>query len=166
MRYQTLVKSIKTISDSHKADPTFVTGLESDINPSDNTKYPVTFLPPPKFSEPASNETIASNTTWAIHLEVQELLSDTSSVDQKQEALDRTREILRDIYFRFILKYGFDGETVTVNNVSEETDFIVATAPEFAPFISIGDNITGWQVDFAIQEGVNNDLCHLDDVFS
>tara|TARA_R100001244_G_C5149744_1_gene129458 strand:- start:551 stop:1051 length:501 start_codon:yes stop_codon:yes gene_type:complete len=166
MRYQTLIQAIKEVSDSHKADPTFVTGLESDINPSDSTKYPVTFLPPPKFGEPVSSETIASNTTWTIHLESQELLSDTSSTDQKQEALDRTREILRDIYFRFVLKYGYDGETVTVNNVSEETDFIVSTAPEFAPFISIGDNITGWQVDFSIQEGVNNDLCHLDDVFS
>jgi len=166
MRYQTLIQAIKDTSDAHKADPTFATGLESDINPSDSTQYPVTFLPPPKFSEPASTESIASNTVWTIHLEVQELLSDTSTADQKQEALDRTSEILRDIYFRFILKYGYDGETVEVNNVSEALDFTVSTAPEFAPFMSLGDNITGWQVDFAIQEGVNNDLCHLDDVFS
>lgn len=165
MRYQTIIKAIKDTSNAHQADLTFVTGLETAID-VDNAKYPVTFLAPPRFTESLNIETLSLNTVWTIHLEVQELLSNDSSVDQKQEALDRTRELLRDVFYRFIVKYGIDGETVTVNNLSEKTDFTLSSAVEFAPFVDIGHNITGWQVDFSIQEGGNADLCHLDDVFS
>ena len=109
MRYQTLVQAINDISDAHNADPSFATGLESDINPNDDSLYPLTFLPPPKFSEIALTESMSSNTIWTMHIEVQEVLSTESTTQQKQEALDRTREILRDIYFQFVLVYGYDG---------------------------------------------------------
>lgn len=165
MRYQTLVQELKEVAESHNANETFFSGQEADINPSNNTRYPVVFLVPPKFSEQANNESLSSNTVWTIHMEAQELLSESSTTDQKSEALDRTREILRDVYFQFVLD-GMDDKSITVNNVTEILDFSVSTAPEFAPFVDIGDNITGWQVDFAIQEGTNDNLCHLPDVFS
>lgn len=166
MRYQSIIQAIKEITESHKASLTFASGLESDIDPASATNYPLIFLPPPSFTEPQSIDSISSNTIWRLHLESHEILSDTSTTDQKQEALDRTREYLRDVYYKFILDYGFDVKSVTVNNLTEELDFKLTAASEFSPFIQIGDGITGWQVDFTIQEGINNNLCHLTDVFN
>ena len=165
MRYQTIIQAIKERSESHKANESFATGLESDKDAADNTKYPLIFLPPPSFEETASIESLSSNTIWSIHLEVQEQLSDESTADQKQEALDRTREILKDIYFQFVID-GLDCREITFNNVTENLDFNLSSTSPFQPFMDLGNNITGWMVDFSIQEADSKSLCNLSDVFA
>tara|TARA_R100001244_G_C5160731_1_gene130971 strand:- start:818 stop:1315 length:498 start_codon:yes stop_codon:yes gene_type:complete len=165
MRYQTIIEGIKLIVESHKSDLTFFSGLESDKDPANNVHYPLIFLPPPIPTEPLTLESISSNTKWLLHIESQELLSNDSTTQQKQEALDRTREYLRDVYYKFILN-GFDITSVTFNNVTEDLDFKLDTEAPFQAFIDINDGVTGWMVDFTIQESDNNNLCHLDDVFN
>jgi hypothetical protein len=165
MRYQTITEALKLLAISHKANESFATGLESDKDAADNTKYPLIFLPPPSLDGALNLESFSSNSVWNIHLEVQEQLSDESTADEKQESLDRTLEILRDVYYQFILD-GSDTKNITVNNLTETIDFELSTTSPFKPFITIGDGITGWMVDFSIQESNSNDLCHLSDVFT
>jgi len=165
MRYQTIVEGIRDIAESHKSIETFATGLESDIDPSASTLYPLIFLAPPTPTAPLTQDSIGSNESWTVHLEAQEIISDASTTQQKEEALDRTLEYLRDVYYKFILN-GFDVTSVTVNNKTENLDFRVTTESPFQPFIQINDGVTGWMVDFTIQEGNNSTLCHLDDVFN
>lgn len=165
MRLQTILEGVKNIVESHKSSLTFVTGLESDINPSNKTHYPLIFLSPPRFSETGNVASLGSNTTWELHLESQELLSTGSSAQQKQEALDRTREYLRDVFLKFALD-GYDVTPVTFNNLTEDLDFNLLDSAPFAAFIDLNDNVTGWQVDFKIQESGNNSVCHINDIFN
>lgn len=164
MRYNILQQALKEIVESHKAEITFVTGLETDIN-TENVRYPVVFLQPPAFDMPF-NDGVVGNDIWSIHLESQEQISDASTTEEKQEALDRTREYLRDIVLEFTYTYGNDGKSVTVDNITEVMDFIVIETTAFVPFVDLGDNITGWMVDFKIQEGDYDTLCHLTDIFN
>lgn len=164
MRYQTILQAVKEVADSHKANQSFVTGLESDID-VENAQYPLIFMPPPSFEESENTQSLSSNTIWNLHIESQELLSTESTLQQKNEALDRTREILRDVYFKLVLN-GMDSESITFNNVTEVLDFTVTKSSPFSPFVDLGNNMTGWFVDFSIQENNNNDLCNLSDVFA
>lgn len=165
MRYQTLQAAIKEITLAHDADLIPFTGLESDLDPSRKLHYPCIVFTPPSFDLDLTNETNNNFTKWKIHLESRELMSTSSSVDEKNIALDRTREYLKDVVLQFVLVYG-DEKEVTHNNLTETLDFKVTTQPVFLPFIDISDGITGWQVDFEITEGLYNDICHLDDIFS
>jgi len=163
MRYAIIQQAIKEITGSHKSGLTFVTGLEEDIE-AGSIQYPIIFLQPPSFTMPLFKDEAGAD-SWNIHLESQEQLQAGTSAAEKQEALDRTREYLRDIVLKFVYLYGVDGATVTVNNLTEALDFETTSTAPFLPFIDIGENITGWQVDFTIREGNQADLCHLNDVF-
>ncbi len=163
MRYAILQQAIKEITESHKSGLTFVTGLEEDIE-AGSIQYPIVFLQPPSFTMPLFKDEVGAD-SWNIHLETQEQLQPGASTAEKQEALDRTREYLRDIVLKFVYLYGVDGATVTVNNLTEVLDFETTTTAPALPFIDIDENITGWQVDFTIQDGKQADLCHLSDVF-
>lgn len=163
MRYSIIQQAFKEITESHKSGLTFVTGLEEDIDLG-AIQYPLVFLQPPSFEMPLLTDTIGAD-TWRVHLETQEQLSAGTSTDNKQAALDRTREYLRDILLNFVYNYGVNNKSVTAGNLTEVLDFeVVGTAPAL-PFISLDDNITGWQVDFTIRENSQADLCHLNDVF-
>lgn len=164
MRYAILQQAIKEITESHKANLTFVTGLESDID-TESEQYPIIFLQPPSSILTLASDTVGSD-TWQIHLEAQEMLDPESSVSQKQEALDRTREYLKDIVHQFVYTYGQDGKTVTIENTTETLDFKAVTTGQLTPFIDLGDNISGHLVDFSIQEEGQANLCHLNDVFN
>ena len=163
MRFSIIQQALKEIVGSHKSNITFVTGLEDDIEMG-SIQYPVVFLQPPSFSMPLLNDT-PGNDSWNIHLEAQEQLSDSSSAQQKNEALDRTREYLRDIVLKFVYDYGVNGATVTVDNLSDTLDFEVLNPAPVLPFIDLDDNLTGWQIDFTIRENRQSNLCHLDDIF-
>lgn len=163
MRYAILQQAIKEITESHKSGLTFVTGLEEDKNIG-SVQYPIIFLSPPAFTMPLFKEQIGSD-SWVVHLESQELLQESTSVEVKQAALDRTREYLRDIVLKFVYNYGVNSQSVTVDNLTEVLDFEVVGEAPFLPFIDIDDNITGWQVDFTIRENTQEDLCHLTDIF-
>ena len=165
MRLQTITEGMKVIAESHKSSLTFFTGLESDIDSANNNHYPIIFFSPPRFIESGSIESLGSNTVWELHLESQELLSAGSTTQQKQEALDRTREYLRDVFLKFALS-GYDVTPVTFNNLTENLDFNLLDPSPFAPFIDINDNVTGWQVDFKIQESNSNPVCHINDIFN
>lgn len=165
MRYQTLQQAFKEITEAHDASLKYFTGLESDLDPSNRKHYPCLVFTPPGFNINLDNENNNNFNVWQIHLESRELMSTTSSVDEKNIALDRTREYLKDIVLRFVLTYG-DNREVTKNNLTETLNFRVTTQPVFLPFIDISDGVTGWQVDFEITEGLYDDICHLDDIFS
>jgi len=165
MRYQTLQQAINEIVSAHKADLTFFTGLESDFDPANNVHYPAIVFTPPAFTMPFPDGTVGMD-TWTLHIESQEQLSDSSTTAQKQEALDRTREYLRDIVLEFVYNYGYENKAVSYGNITENLDFVVTEVAAFSPFIDINDGITGWQVDLTIQEGDYDTLCHLSDIFS
>ncbi len=163
MRYSIIQQAFKEITESHKSNITFVTGLEEDIDMG-SIQYPLLFLQPPAFSMPLLTDSIGSD-TWKIHLETQEQMQGSASTNSKQQALDRTREYLRDIVLNFVYNYGVNNKSVTVGNLTETLDFEVVGVAESSPFISLDDNITGWQIDFAIRENKHEDLCHLNDIF-
>lgn len=166
MRYQTLQQAIKEITESHQADITYYTGLEQDFDPANDVNYPALVFTPPAFNLNLDNETDQANKTWKLHFETMELLSTESTTAEKNEALDRTGEYLKDIVLEFWITYGTESKTVTVNNITEALDFVITSQPIFAPFIDLGDNVTGWQVDLEITEQLKEDLCHLPDIFS
>jgi len=165
MRYQTLQQAFKEITLAHDADLKYFTGLESDLDPSRKLHYPCLVFTPPGFALNLENETNNNFNRWKIHLETRELLSTTSSVDEKNIALDRTREYLKDIVLQFVLVYG-DNKEVSKNNVTETLNFKTTVQPEFLPMLDKSDGIAGWQTDFEITEGLYNDICHLSDIFS
>ena len=165
MRYQTLQQAIQDITESHDSDIQFYSGLESEFDLGNDIQYPALIFTPPSFDLSLDNDTDQANKTWKIHLEVQELLSTETSTTEKQEALDRTAEYLKDIVLRFWITYGYENKTVTKNNVTETLDFVVSSISSFIPFIDEGDSVTGWMVDVEIQEGLKEDLCHLPDIF-
>jgi hypothetical protein len=164
MRYQTLQQAFKEIAAAHDADLKYFTGLESDLDPSNKLHYPCLVFTPPSFDMSLDTETNSNYNKWKIHLETRELMSTTSSVDEKNIALDRTREYLKDIILEFVVNYGDDKE-ITKNNLTETLNFHITTQPVFLPFIDISDGVTGWQVDFEITESLYNDICQLADIF-
>ena len=166
MRYQTLQQAIEDITEAHQSDIQFFSGLESDHDTANDINYPALVFTPPAFDLNLDNETDQANKTWKIHLEAQELLSDQSTTEQKQEALDRTAEYLKDIVLEFWITYGYENKTVTKNNITETLDFVISSQPVFLAFIDVNDGVTGWMVDFEITEGLKEDLCHLPDIFS
>jgi len=165
MRYQTITQAFKEIVESHKAGIRFFTGLESEAVTDNNENYPLVVLVPTDFTLSLDNSLKDNNKTWNIELQVQELLSDQSTVQEKNEALDRTGEYLKDIVLQFVTVYGDDYD-VTYGNITETLDFVTESQPAFVPFIDEGDGVTGWQVTFSIKEGVNQDMCHLPDMFN
>ena len=166
MRYQTLIQAVQDIAESHAADLTFFNGLESDFDPASGTDYPALVMTPSPALLELGNEPAQASKTWKIHLEVYEQISDTASVTDKNEALDRTHEYLKDVILQLFFEYGYENKEVTVNNVTETLDFTITVNPELIPFIGEGDNLTGWYADFEIKEGLYEDLCHLPDIFN
>ena len=166
MRYQTLQKAIEDITLAHQADIKFYSGLKSGFDPVNDVQYPALIFVPPSFDMSLDNETDQANKTWKIHLEVWELMSTESSDEQNEIAFDRTCEYIKDIVLRFWTAYGELDTEVTVNNVTNTLDFVVTSQPAFVGFQDVGDGVTGWVVDFEIQEGLKEDLCHLPDIFS
>jgi hypothetical protein len=166
MRYQTLQQAIQDITESHDSDIQFYSGLESEFDVANDIQYPALIFTPPSFDMSLDLDTDQANKTWKIHLEAQELISSEASTAEKQEALDRTGEYIKDIVLELWITYGYENKTVTKNNVTETLDFVISSQPSFVPFIDLADGVTGWMVDFEITEGLKEDICHLSDVFS
>ena len=166
MRYQSLQKAIQDITESHVASLQFYSGLKSGFDTANNIEFPAVIFTPPAFDMSLDNDTDQANATWKVHLEVWELLSTESTDAEKEEAFDRTCEYLKDIVLQFWIVYGYESKTVTVGNVTDTLDFVITTQPSFVGFQDTQENITGWMVDFEIQEGLKEGLCHLPSVFS
>ena len=166
MRYQSLQAAFEAITLSHQADIKFYSGLKSGFDTASDIQYPALIFAPPSFDMSLDNDTDQANKSWKIHLEVWEPLSTESTDDQRVEAFDRTCEYLKDIVLRFWIAYGYEDTEVTVNNVTDTLDFVITTQPAFVGFQDEHDNVTGWMVDFEIQEGIKEDLCGLPDIFS
>ena len=164
MQYQTIQQAIKEIVESHVSNLTFVTGLESDID-TENIQYPIVYLQPPASTLALSSESIGAD-IWQIHLQSQEQLELESSTDDKQAALNRTRESLKDIVHQFVYNYGQATKDVTVNNNTETLDFNTTSTGIMSPFVDKDANVTGHMIDFTIQENTPANLCHLPDTFS
>jgi hypothetical protein len=164
MRYQALQQAIKVIVESHEAGISYFTGLEEDWDTDSSENYPAVIFIPTPFVLDLDNDTDQANRTWKIHIEVHEQFHD-QTVDAKNAALDRTSEYLKDIILEFVFTYG-DSKDVTFNNLTETLDFTVTTPVPMEPFINLGDNKTGWLVDFEIKEALKEDLCGLPDIFS
>lgn len=163
MQYQIIQQALKEIIESHVSGLTFVTGLESEIDTA-RVQYPIVYLQPPASTLALSSESLGAD-IWQIHLQSQELLSQESSTEDKQAALNRTRDNLKDIVHQFVYMYGREGREITVNNRTESLDFKTTTTGIMTPFIDKGANVTGHMIDFSIQEEGREDLCHLANTF-
>lgn len=166
MRLETFQYILQTITEDHKAGIRFFTGEESDFDPASNKNYPANFVLPVQANMIINNSSEFVQ-QWIIIMEIKDILPQDRSTDDINEQLNTLFEILREIIIKFLFDYGFNIQTITVNNKEDLIDFTLATPIAILPFIDEGEqNYIGWQANFTINESFNPNKCNIDEQFN
>lgn len=165
MTLQTLQSLLEDVVTAHKSDVRFFTGLESDFKDSSDVKYPAIHVLPVGNSGTITNNQTPSQ-TWAVIMEYHTIVPNDATKDAKNEAMQRSNQILWDIIFK-LADLGSSGATVTYNNVVTKLDYSLPLPSNMTAFVDIApDNTTGWQVIFSIVEDNAVDFCCTEAAFN
>ena len=161
MTLETLQALLKDITDRHKADVRFFTGLNSDFDPANENQYPALHVDPISTSEVIFNAQYTEN--WSMVMELVDILPQDRTSDDVNDALNRMNEIRKAFFFELI-NFG-DGSK---DFQGTSLDFTIPTPIVNTPIIDeTENNLTGWQSTFTIVEPIAGSTlqCRLDDNF-
>lgn len=161
MTLQTLQLLFKDITERHKGDVRFFTGLQSDFDPANEANYPALHVDPISVSTTLTDQYVVN---WSIVMELVDKLPDDRTTEDVNEALNRLNEVRKAVMFELM---NFGRGDKEFNGV--ELDFTIPAIILDTPIIDeTENNLTGWQTTFTIVEPIAGSTvqCCLDDNFN
>ena len=161
MTLQTLQLLLKDITDRHKANIRFFTGLKSDFDPSNEKNYPALHVDPISIATTLTDQYVVN---WSMVMELVDILPDDRTTDDVNEALNRLNEVKKAVMFE-LMNFGRGDKLFG----GEELDFTIPAIILDTPIIDeTENNLTGWQTTFTIVEPILGSTveCCLDDNFN